>query len=58
MSTMPPNFASIVLRHSWGNPGEWARIILALADLSDAEIERLIDASKGVAEQTKPSGED
>lgn len=33
----------IVLRHGWHESREWARAVDELADLSDGEIERLVE---------------
>ncbi len=33
----------VVLRHGWQEPPEWARAINELANLSDGEIERLLE---------------
>jgi hypothetical protein len=36
----------VVFRHGWRDPLEWARAVDELADLSDDEIERLVENAR------------
>lgn len=41
--TVLNDIGRVVLRHGWQEPLEWARAVYELADLSDGEIERLLE---------------